>query len=269
MWIIPKTNEKGFYRYAQDTGGLNWDCDESLAKELERSLTWRSKRSRWRTWLQRWKRVSWMQLLSGRILRPLMERDFAAKYTASLPVIPASRSRSLEKDRGQMTLDTFGRILAESCRQLDLFGVSSRTSPDTLLSDSPKFTESYEIWVTLLRQDCLQRQSAVSQWRKEHGFSYWRRPIASRMTYCYRGEDHKRPNLTLDGQVKYWARPTSIDYKGTDQPNREGGMSLPQQVLQSLRKESIKNRGRKSVLLNPDWVEQLMGLQAGWTGCGC
>ncbi|MCK5616298.1 hypothetical protein KAR91_81300, partial [Candidatus Pacearchaeota archaeon] len=42
--------------------------------------------------------------------------------------------------------------------QLDLFGASSRTSADTSIWDLTKFTKAFEIWVTRLRQDCLQRQ---------------------------------------------------------------------------------------------------------------
>ncbi|MCJ7828438.1 MAG: hypothetical protein MUP81_01700 [Dehalococcoidia bacterium] len=90
-----------------------------------------------------------------------MQNLFETEYTSLLLVIPANRSASLARGREPTIPDTFGRILLESSRQLDLFGASSRTSPDILVSDSPMFTEAYTIWVTQLRLDCLRRQKSV------------------------------------------------------------------------------------------------------------
>ena len=158
MWIIPMNLDVS--RSVRATLESSWDL-EKLSRICEQSLMWRSKPSRWQTWLQRLKKVGWMQLLSGRILKPLMENRFETEYTSSLAVIPASRSMSPANDRVNQTLDTFGRILKESLRQLDLFMDFSRTSVGTLLVDTRTFTEVYEIWVTRLRRDCLRRQSAV------------------------------------------------------------------------------------------------------------
>jgi len=90
-----------------------------------------------------------------------MDDAFVEKWISSLPVIPASRSATPDSEKEQTTPDTFGRILSESLRQLDLFGSSGKTLADTLPSDSPKFIEAYEIWVIQLRQDCLRRQRSV------------------------------------------------------------------------------------------------------------
>jgi len=104
-----------------------------------------------------------------------MAGRFAEMYTLSLPVIPASRSVSQESEKARTTLDTFGRVLNESLRQLDLFGASLRTSPDTLPLDTPQFTEAYEIWVTRLRRDCLRRQRSGPR-TDESDCSSWRSP---------------------------------------------------------------------------------------------
>ncbi len=164
MWIVPKNKE--LLAYVPDMAVSSWDSKE-LAQLLEPSVMWRSKPTRWQTWLQRLKRVSWMQRLSGRILKPSQQKSFLAKYTASLGVIPANHLVSPESEKEPTIPDTFGRILLESCKQLDLFGASLKTSPDTLPLDSQKFTEAYEIWVTKLRQDCLQRANASRNTMKQ------------------------------------------------------------------------------------------------------
>lgn len=172
MWIIPKNLD--CFPYAVDMLELNSELSE-LSRICEQSLMWRSKHSLVRTWSQRWKKVSWMQHLSGRILKPSMDGLFVETYILSLPVIPAKGNPVLAKEKGKQTPDGFGRILKESLRQLNLFGSLEKTSADTLPLDSPQFIEAYEIWVTQLRQDCLRRQSAVRP-TDENGYLSWRSP---------------------------------------------------------------------------------------------
>ena len=167
VWIIPKNLDVSVC--VRDTLESSWDLDE-LSQICEQSLMWRSKPSLARTWLQRLKKVGWMQHLSGRILKPLMASRFATEYTLSLAVIPANHSVVQDNEKGQTTLDTFGRILKDSFAQLDLFGASSKTSQDTLRLDSPKFTEAYEIWVTKLRQDCLTAAECGAPHKRERLF---------------------------------------------------------------------------------------------------
>ena len=169
MWIIP--NNLTVSPSVRATLESSWDLKE-LSRILEPSVMWRSKPSLARTWLQRLNRVSWLKHLSGRILKPSMENRFATEYTSSLAVIPASPSQSRDSEKEQTTPDTFGRILNESFRQLNLFGASLRTLEDTLVLDSPKFIEAYGLWVITLRQDCLQRQRSARHTR-ENGCLSW------------------------------------------------------------------------------------------------
>ena len=155
MWIIPKNLDVS--ACVRATLESNWDLDE-LSQICEQSLMWRSKPSLARTWLARLKKIKWMQHLSGWILKPSLDTCFAAEYTYSLEDTPVNPSQLPVKDKELKTPDTFGRILKESFRQLDLFGVSSRMLEDTLQLDSLKFIEAYDLWVTKLRQDCLQRR---------------------------------------------------------------------------------------------------------------
>ena len=172
MWIIPKSSP--FSRFAAVTEVLSSAWPEHWRTLLE-SLLWRSKPTHWRTWSQRLKRASWMSRFCGRICEPSRQSDFEDALILSLRATRASRSVSPASGKVPKTPDTFGRLLLESSRQLNLFGASSRTSPDTLASDSPTFIEAYEAWVTQLRLACLQRQS-VARPTNGNGSLSWRSP---------------------------------------------------------------------------------------------
>ncbi len=231
MWIIP--NNLTVSRYVRDTLDSKWDLKE-LSKILEPSVMWRSKPSLARTWLQRLKRVNWMRLLSGRILRPFPRYFFVTEYTSSLAVIPASPSRLPASEKEQTIPDTFGRILNESFRQLDLFGVSLKTSPDTLVLDSPKFIEAYDLWVTLLRQDSLQRQRSA---RHTNGSdcSFWptsqARDWKGKQGQAYLEKAYDLPAV-VERQAK-WRTPNSSDGEGgimENLPGKDGHYKLRDQV---------------------------------------
>ncbi len=89
---------------------------------------------------------------------------------------------SLAGNRGGLTTqDTFGRIYTQLQRQLDLFAVSSKTSPGTCQWDMTKFTETFEIWVTELRAESTLRQK-LARHTRENAFSYlpsWGTPDAN------------------------------------------------------------------------------------------
>jgi len=290
MWIVPQNLQSLLGLSAQDMEVSNSDSNESLASRCEQHFTWRSKPSQWRTWLARLKRVGWMQHLSGRILRPSMAGPFVRGYTSSLEVIPVSRSQLQARDREQTTPDTFGRILHESCRQLDLFGVSSRMSPDTLPLDTPQFTEAYEIWITQLRQESLQRQSAALHTR-ESGCLSWPTPQADTSTTVQHGKpalaamaNWRTPNGSdgeggimenlegKDGHYKLrdqvnWLTPKVPSGGGCPRNTPGGGLRKLEDQTECgpLDQDSPSMNGKNRGQLNPAWVEQLMGLQVGWT----
>ena len=136
MWILPK-NYPLSSLYAQDMV----ESKEDLTLQelnIESSLMWRSKPSPLRTWLPRWKRVSWMPHLCGRILKPCQWSHFETELTSSLAVIPANLFQPQESDLEKKTPDTSGLTSATSSGQLDLFGVSLKMSKDTSVSDSEK-----------------------------------------------------------------------------------------------------------------------------------
>ena len=233
MWIIP--NNLTVSPSVRATLESSWDLKE-LSRILEPSVMWRSKPSLARTWLQRLNRVSWLKHLSGRILKPSMDGPFVTEYTSSLAVIPASPSQSRDSEKEQTTPDTFGRILNESFRQLNLFGASLRTLEDTLVLDSPKFIEAYEIWVTQLRQDCLQRQRSARHTR-ENDYSSLpdykkRRKVPTRKGDKMRWETTEEYWKRMLETEKSWATPNTMDM-------------LPSRSYEAMKNQAT-NGGRKN-----------------------
>jgi hypothetical protein len=66
---------------------------------------------------------------------------------------------------------------------------------------------------------------------------------------------------------KAWATPMSRDYK--DSPNDKGGrdITLPRQMHSQV-DQTKNNMNGNNLVLNPSWVEQLMGLPVEWTDLG-
>jgi hypothetical protein len=217
-----------------------------------------------------------------------MADRFVAEYTSSLAVTPASPSQSPAREKENQTPDTFGRILKESSRQLNLFGASLRTSQDILQSDSPQFIEAYDLWVMMLRQDYLVRMSALPL-TKDNAFSSWPTIAVSdgHFSKC-------DPKVLIDG-VKNGNRATSqlcaivaAEQGGLLAPDSPSTHGKSQELWSTPRAanieesiETIMDRRRRTGQgysnvsaevnqyqkgkLNPDWVEQLMGLTVGWT----
>ena len=148
MWILPKQLHTS--AYVPDTAVLISDLAEQ-SQICEPSLLARSKPSLARTWSQKWKRDSWTQHLSGRILKPSHGQIFVTAWTSSLEVIPASHSQQPGSDSDETTLATSGLGSQMELELCDLGSVSLRTSKDTLASDSEKSSANWKALVTLRR----------------------------------------------------------------------------------------------------------------------
>lgn len=168
MWIIPNNHPLASH-FATESVGSTMDLKKQ-SEILSSSLLWKSKQWPSRTWSLRLKQVGWLQRLSTRMLNPSQLTSFEIKLTGLLGDILVNRSPMPENAEALMIHDTFSRILSDQSSQCDLFAVSSKTSQDISLSDSPKFTEAYEKWVTLLRQEYSRRKKSVRHTR-EKGYS--------------------------------------------------------------------------------------------------
>ena len=139
---------------------------------------WRSKPSPQKTWQGRWKRVSWMQHLFTRILKPSHQKSFETKLASLLVDIRASHSQEQESDREKKTLDTSGPQYEDTLNQLDLLDVCSKMSRDISRLDS---TQSSAIWKKMVidqRGEYSQRLK-LEQDIREKEYSSWPTPTAS------------------------------------------------------------------------------------------
>lgn len=222
MWIVPKNLP--LPASALDTVESNEDL-ELLESSIESSLMWRSKRSPWHFWLRRWKRVPWMRLLFGRILKHSHQKAFAGKWTSSLPDTPVSRLALPARDSEEMTLGTCGHSSLDTFKQLSLDGFSLRTSEGTSKTGCVKCLRIWEKQVT-------ERNGEYSQRLKlEHrtggrGYSLLPTPTASEQKYRLKGNSQAAKCLSA-----------------------------------MAKRGELGTIGQ----LNPQWVEWLMGLQTGST----
>ena len=233
MWIIPN-NHSLHSRFAQDTVESKEDLS-LLESSLMSSLMWRSKPSPLRTWLQRWKRESWVRHLFGRTLSPCQWSRFETELTSSLVATHASRSVPQGSEQVRMTPDTSGPISETLSNQSDLFAASSRTSKDTSLSDSEK---SLATWKALV--------------------------IKRRGEYSAR---LKLERLIRESECTSWPTPRTRDHKGGYQGGRIRNGKVSYDTL-DVAVQHTDNKDKKPGHLNPTWVEWLMGVPTGWTELG-
>lgn len=256
MWIIPR-NHSLSSRFARDMVGSSEDLS-SLASDIESSLMWRSKPSPWRTWLQRWKRVSWMQPLCTRILKPCQWAAFETELTSSLAAIHASHFQPPGKEPGQTTPDTSGRTSTTSSKQLDLFAVSLKTSKDTSALDSER---SLKTWKDLITRRRLEYSARLKSERPTSGSgsTSWRPPTASDW------KNMDTANQTMLANQVNWPTPRASEYKDCGPVGSKSHTHMDKRsYLCAMAKDPDQPRG----LLNPTWVEWLMGVPTEWTGLG-
>ena len=232
MWIIPKNLQLS--AFVPDTVESKEDLI-SLESNIESSLTWRSKPSRLRTWLLRWNRVSWLQHLFTRILKPSQQATFAEKWTSSLEDIHVNRLALPEKDSAKKTPDICGLTSSNTYEQLSLFDVSGRTSPDTSIEDSKKSSLTWKEKATIQRGEYSRRLKSGQSIEEKESLS--------------------------------WPTVTTRDYKGARSP--EAMKATGRNPMTNSLPDAVQHIQRAGGQLNPEWVEWLMGLPTGWTGLGC
>ena len=244
MWIIPN-NLSDTYPSVLDTKDLGLDSDE-FSQASEKSLMWRGKHGPSRTWRTRWKRESYIQHLSGRMLRPSSSDSFVERWTSSLEDSPASLSQLLGAAREYPMNDTSTHSSAQGSSNASQQLSFSKTSPESSQQELPTehpfsnmSSKTWKAWVTQQRQESLARKKLVrpmSETASSFLGARWMTPEALNHT-GYQVSGGKRI-LRLGEQV-----------------NRDGPHDLGNNSMS----------GKPRELLNPDWVEQLMGLPVGWT----
>lgn len=295
MWILPAALKES-YLSALEPVGWSAESNEQVLM-CESQLMWRSKLLSAKTWYSKWKKVYWLQHLFGRILKPSLENTFTEKYTASLEDIHVSLSPLPVKEKAQKTPDISGHISQKSYSQLSLFGVSSKTSPVILPSDTSRSDQNYKALVTALKKEYSQRRRLALPTRENDSSSLpsnWQTPRCNdaekrgciqsdkrnglpgqvqnwptiqaheaRLGYQNRnrGKRGSQKSLTTAVVESCWPTPSSRDFK-SGKSNQHGKNSRPLNEVTFLigqQDQDSSNTTGKRLALNPAWVLQLMG----------
>ena len=269
MWIVPKslelTNPSTSSVFVPDTVASSADLT-LLESTIGSSLMWRSKPSPLQTWSRRWSRVNWIPHLFGRTLKPSQHISFETALTSSLEDIRANRLVRLEREAGSKTPVISGHTSDGTYNQLNLFNASSRTSKDTSRLDSTASSATWKKMVTTQRGDYSQRLKSV---RHTSGSESSYLPTPSATSYGNNqggaaGRTGKvRHSLESMARHNLWPTPRASEYKDC---GPVGSKSHTHMDKRSYLCAKAKDPDQPSGLLNPTWVEWLMGVPTGWTG---
>jgi len=170
MWILPKNYPLSSH-FAQDMVESKEDLNLP-GLSIEQSLMSRSKPTRLRTWQTRWKEGSYYPHLFGRILKPCQWSLFETKLTSLLAAIHVNHSVEQESDLERKTQDTCGLTSGDTLNQLDLFGVSLKTSKDILVLDSEKSLATWKASVTKQRGEYSVRVKLAHLTKEKESISW-------------------------------------------------------------------------------------------------
>jgi len=288
MWILPKQLHTSAYVLDTKESGLDL---EAFCQTCERSLTWRGKDSLSRTWLQRWKRESWMQHLSSRTLSNFLTESFVDAWTSSLEDSRVSHSQPLESVKLLKTPDTSSPTSQTESESANLELFSSKTYKESSVARQPTenqfssmSSEHWKDWVIEQRQEYSQRKKSAHLIRESESSSWpttttrdWKDTMNT-VPPCI----GKTRGLTLGNAVakelqKNWPTATARDWKGCGNAiTRKDGKhridNLEAVIKYGPQDQANPNTSGKSQglqgKLNPNWVEHLMGLPVGWTDLG-
>ena len=303
MWILPKNLSLDTLASAQDTKVSDLDS-EQFSQICAKSLTWRGKDSLSRTWLQRWKRVSWMQHLFLRTLRPSLTDAFVDAWTSSLAASPANHLAPLESEQLPKTPGTCSPASQKGSKSASPELFSSKTwkdscpAPQEMVNPFSNMSlELWKKWVIGQRQEYLARKklahltdgSGSSSWptvtvgeEKYHinGNSQASKCLSAMAVLGELGPHDQASSRTNGKRQKSWATPDTFAFKIPESleawtkrakyQKEEKGVNLHRPIHSQVLHENEKLFGpipRSQSMLNPDWVEQLMGLPTGWTDC--
>lgn len=260
------------------------DCEE-LSKICEQWLWWRSKRSVSHTWLQRWSRVNWMQLLFTRIYVDSLGQSIEDAWILSAAASPVSHFQLVDSEEQPKIHDTCGPSSNQGLLFSDQASASSRMLTESLPQSRPDTTlfstmssATWKKWVSERRQvSLLQRKLELHTYEKDGSSLGWRTPCSA----DWKNMD-KANQIALSSQVR-WPTPdvTMRPHEGNVRLLRKGvenGMdkaeadamlgrdiSKPQGKLGPLDPVNSSTNQSRQGQLNPDWVDMLMGFPIGWT----
>lgn len=188
-----------------------------------------------------WKKKPWMRHLFGLILEPSTAARGVARWIASLPVSPASRSPAPAGGGASATPGTSGLTSGESSARSARGCASSRTSAPTYERALSGSTMIFAQWASALRRACSLRQKS-GRITKGRGCSSLPTVVVSD-SFGGRNRTSRRP----------------------ENSKHHGGTTLTDHLLGP---HVVDGRLQTDLRLNPCYAEWLMGWPTGWTGSG-
>ena len=279
MWIrIPSA-------YVPDTEGSNSDL-EKLSKELEQSVTWKTKSRSAKSWLRELKKDSLMTHLSGLTLEPSMRQRGVEKFISSLEAFHASPIVSQENRGGQMTQENsqekYSVLQTNLGDQLSFL----KMFPESDSSGGTTSDPDYKTWATGLRNALSQRKKqALLTAEKEYSCSAtnWRTVSSTETEGGVKDFSKKQglggqsSQLRLRDQVASWPQnfptPNSSEHKfrlkGDTQASKTLETTARKLSLSFHQAQVIHEDGSMCTpncrRLSPVFAEWLMGIPRGWT----
>ena len=288
--------------YVPATAASNSDCTLQPAGRLAASVTWSAKLRAPRFWSRKWKRVTWLQRLSGLTSPRSMLWRGVERWIASLRGSRANPPALPARVRAQQTLVGFGRWYRVSSKTRAPSLSFSKTCQGCGRKGCAMCSKTLPRWGSM-RSGVVSVQPRLAPARAETGSGSW--PTATASSY---GNNHgggagrvgkKRPSLAgaakswptptakgnhnrkglspnsgdgLATSAKRWATPTTSQggHRVKKRPPAEGGdMKLSPQACKHGRPDPTAPAGQP-MSLNPRFVERLMGTPCHWVSAsGC
>ena len=218
-----------------------------------------------------WQTRAWHQLLSGTISNPSTADLGAAAFISSLPVIPASPSRSQVSGKAKTIRDTSGQTLPVSRQKSHRNGSSSRTSPGISPLAFRTSPETFRTWATGLQRASYQRRKLAGRIPVK-GSSFWPTPT-------FKGSGNRACILVGPEGLRFV---TDLNQSGSQIGirNATSSWTLFWDILvasgwtpgpfRSSHRARVNFKGgelysKGGPTLNPAFTDHLMGWPTGWT----
>lgn len=210
-----------------------------------------------------WKTRPWMKLLSGTISQPSQAQNGVEQWISSLQASRANHGPSQENSKKPTIIDGSGPISHGSFAKWDHSSSSWKTSQVSFVEELNTFLGTWPQWGLMQNGVCFQRESSGHHISGKESSS-WPTPKASEPDRGPCPSEMKRRSPSLATQAR-WNTPTTRDYKdrGHSKHTRKKGNHLGRQAPMMM-KDGEKS-STKTHLLNPRFVEWLMGLPTNWS----
>ena len=249
----------------------------SPSQPLERCVTWRGKPIRSASRSRVFGTVISTMLRYGAMSNPSTVSPGVMSWISSLAVIRANHFPSPVDVKAKTILGTSGRTSSALSKKSSRDTAFLKTWLTTFNLVLNRYGETYQIWTTRLRRDSLRRQKLARRINGSGCLSWPTATSALHDSQTY-GSDYRigipkaerRTAFNLQGAAKNWATPMAADDgKKVTTSSLQAGLIGQASGFYGHPIPTIAKDGRtlyaSSRVLNPVFVEWLMGFPIGWT----